>query len=187
MTRRESARATLASFLGNEDGVVTVEFVIVFPVFMFMFLMTFESGMVGLRHFALERGVDIAVRDVRIGLMPEPTPELLRTRICASAGLIPDCENQLQVEMIQLNPRAWVDPSPTVACVDRGAAVQPPVAFTNTANNRLLFLRVCTRFDPVIPTSGIGKAIVDNNSGTAAGGSYALVATSAFVVEPFRE
>lgn len=187
MTIMPSARATLASFLSNEEGVVTVEFVIVFPIFMLMFLMTFESGMVSLRHFALERGVDLAVRDVRIGLMATPTPDTLRTRICASAGLIPDCENQLQVEMVRLNPRAWVDPNPTVACIDRGAAVQPPVAFSNTGNNWLLFLRACARFDPVMPTSGLGKAIVDNNSGSAAGGSYALVATSAFVVEPFRE
>jgi Flp pilus assembly protein TadG len=187
MTLTQLIRDNLAGFLRNEEGVVTVEFVIVFPVFMFMFLMTFESGMVSLRHFALERGVDLAVRDVRIGLMATPTPDSLRTRICASAGLIPDCENQLQIEMIQLNPRAWTDPSATVACIDRGAAVQPPVAFTNTANNRLLFLRACARFDPVMPTSGIGKAIVDNNTSSAAGGSYALVATSAFVVEPFRE
>ncbi|WP_019955618.1 TadE/TadG family type IV pilus assembly protein [Yoonia vestfoldensis] len=186
MTLLQAARNNVRDFLGNEEGAVTVGFVIAFPVFMFIFLMAFESGMVSLRHFALERGVDLAVRDVRIGMMPTPTPDTLRTRICASAGLIPDCENQLQIEMVQLDPRAWVDPSPTVACVDRGAAVQPPVAFTNTNNNRLLFLRACARFDPVIPTSGIGKAVVERNTSAAAGGSYALVATSAFVVEPFR-
>jgi hypothetical protein len=73
-----------------------------------------------------------------------------------------------------------------VTCIDRGAAAQPVVEFTNGGNNELMVLRACARIDPLLPTTGIGKAIVDNNSGSAAGGSYALISTAAFVVEPFQ-
>lgn len=176
----------LRRFRSNEDGVVTVEFVIIFPIFMTFFLMTFESGMISLRHFALERAVDIAVRDVRIGAIANPTRESLRTRICANAGLLPDCENQLQVEMIRRDLRNWVAVPTAVQCIDRGASVQPVVEFTNGGNNELIFLRACVRLDPVMPTTLLGRTIVEANSGSAAGGSYALVSTTAFVVEPFR-
>lgn len=176
----------LHRFRKNEDGVVTVEFVIIFPVFMTLFLMTFESGMVSLRHFALERAVDVAVRDVRIGAIPNPTRDILRTRICSFAGILPDCENQLQLEMIRRDLRNWVAVPTNVACIDRGAATQPVVEFTSGGNNELIFLRACVRLDPVMPTTLLGRTIVEANSGTAAGGSYALVSTTAFVVEPFR-
>jgi hypothetical protein len=176
----------LRRFRDNEDGVVTVEFVIVFPVFMTFFLMTYESGMISLRHFALERAVDVAVRDVRIGAIANPTRNNLRARICAAAQLLPDCENQLQLEMIRRDPRNWVDVPGQVQCIDRGASVQPVVTFTNGGNNELIFLRACIRLDPVLPTSLLGRTIVEANTSSAAGGSYALVATTAFVVEPFR-
>lgn len=176
----------LRRFKDCENGVVTVEFVIIFPVFFAFFLMTFESGMVSLRHFALERAVDVAVRDVRIGAIPVPSQDSLRTRICSYAGLLPDCENQLQIEMIRRDLRNWVNVPTEVRCIDRGAAVQPVVNFTTINNNELIFLRACIRLDPVMPTTGLGRTIVEANSGSAAGGSYALVTTTAFVVEPFQ-
>lgn len=172
-------------FARAEEGTASLEFVIVFPVFFGFFLMTYESGMISARHVMLERGVDIAVRDVRIGSMAAPSRELLRTRICEVALIIPDCENQLQVEMIVRDPRAWVPVDPVVRCIDRGVATQPVIEFTNGGNNNLVFLKVCVRIDPLLPTTGLGKVIVDNNSGSAAGGSYALVSRAAFVVEPF--
>jgi hypothetical protein len=56
----------------------------------------------------------------------------------------------------------------------------------NGGDNKLLYLRACIRLDPMLPTTGIGRAIVEAAEGDdAARGSYALVASSAFVVEPF--
>ncbi len=181
-----SLLSLMRQFQRDERGVVTVEFVIIFPIFMVMFLMTYESGVISLRHFALERGVDLAVRDVRIGRMAVPTRDLLRTQICDYARLLPDCENQLQVEMVRRSLRSWTDVPTQVQCIDRGAAVQPVVQFTNGGNNELIFLRACIRLDPVMPTTGLGRTIVEANAGSAASGSYALVSTSGFVVEPFQ-
>jgi hypothetical protein len=90
--------------------------------------------------------------------------------------IIDDCESQLQIELIKQNPRNWTTMSNTVPCVDRGSSTAPVVDFSNTGvNNDLLMLRACVRIDPMLPTTGLGAAIVENNSGTEAGGSYALV------------
>lgn len=179
-------RKFIQRFQRAEDGTVTLEFVLVFPVFFTFFLMTYEQGMISARHVMLERGVDVAVRDVRIGRMPNPTRDSLRQRICEVAGIIPNCATQLELEMVRRDPRNWANVGDNVSCIDRGAAVQPVIEFTNGGNNELLILRVCARFDPFLPTTGIGKAIAEGNDNSAAGGSYALVATSAFVIEPFR-
>ena len=169
-----------------EEGTASLEFVLVFPVFFGFFLATYESGMISARHVMLERGVDIAVRDVRIGRISNPTRDILRARICEVARIIPDCENQLEIETFRRDPRSWVDINPTVQCIDRGKVARPVYNFTNGGNNQLIIIRACARIDPMLPTTGIGRAISDNNANSAAGGSYALVSTAAFVVEPFQ-
>lgn len=168
----------------DDRGVVTVEFALVFPVLFTLFLMAFEGGMISMRHFALERAVDLAVRDLRIGTVQNPTRAQLRGLICQNASLIPDCENQLELELLRRDLRNWAAVPAQVACVDRGDPGTPVVSFVTGSNNDLMVLRACARFDPYLPTSGLGRAIVAANSDTAAGGSYALVSTSAFVVEP---
>ena len=187
MCKFDQARDFAKRFAECERGVASLEFAIVFPVFFTFFLMTYESGMVSLQHVMLERGVDLAVRDVRIGVMSTPTAERLKERICEEAGIIPNCETQLQLEMTRRDPRAWVNLSNQVRCIDRSLSSQPVVEFTNGDNNDVMVLRACVRIDPVLPTTGLGKSIVANNDNDAAGGSVALVAYSAFVIEPFRE
>lgn len=184
--KRFDCAAMLRRFWNCERGTASLEFVIVFPIFFGFFLMTYESGMVNAQHVMLERGVDMAVRDVRIGRIATPTPARLRERICEAARIIPDCVNQLQLEMVKRNPRAWTDITGKVECIDRSIEVQPVVTFTNGDNNDMMVLRACVRIDPLLPTTGLGKAIVQGNSSDAAGGSLALVAHSAFVVEPFK-
>ncbi|WP_108816191.1 TadE/TadG family type IV pilus assembly protein [Loktanella sp. Alg231-35] len=173
-------------FAKDDKGTVTVEFVLVFPMFFGFFLMTYESGMISARHVMLERGVDIAVRDVRIGVLPNPTREQLRQRICDTALIIPNCEQQLEIEMLRRDPTAWVAVPSTVRCVDRGDINADNSDVDTTANNQLMVIRVCVRIDPVLPTTGLGKAIVESNSDSSADGSYALVSMAAFVVEPFK-
>ncbi len=176
----------LSKFARDEQGTASIEFVLTFPIFFGFFLMTYESGMIAAKHVMLERGVDIAVRDVRIGVLPNPTRAQLRQRICEVALIIPDCIAQLDIEMVQRDPRGWVNLNNTIECVNRGAVDQEEIEVDATANNQLMVMRVCARIDPLLPTSGIGKAITRANDGDAAGGSLALVSKAAFVVEPFR-
>lgn len=181
-----SLKDCLARFGRDEDGTVSVEFVLVFPVFFGFFLMTYESGMISARHVMLERGVDLAVRDVRIGNLPNPTRDQLRERICDVALIIPDCENQLEIELIRRDPETWTAVNVNARCVDRGEVNPTEIPLDTTANNQLMVLRACVRIDPILPTTGLGKAIVDANSSSAAQGSYALISMAAFVVEPFK-
>jgi hypothetical protein len=182
-----SLKNFISRFSNDEQGSSTIEFVIVFPVFFGFFLMTVESGIVSIRHVMLEHAIDITVRDVRLGKMPVPTIALLRTKICDEARIIPDCEEMVQIEQFRLDPLNWVNVPTAVQCINRGLdmSAQPTMGFTNGGNNELVLMRVCARFDPLLPTSGLGKAITEVNSGADAAGSYALVSLAAFVVEPF--
>ena len=186
MPARRDITEFLKRFWDCDEGTASLEFILVFPIFFGFFLATYESGLISARHVMLERGVDLAVRDVRIGKIATPSRDVLRARICEVAAIIPDCLNQLEIETFRRDPRSWVDISSTIRCVDRGDTARPVYNFTNGGNNELIIIRACVRIDPMMPTTGLGKAIVENNSLTAAGGSYALISTAAFVVEPYR-
>lgn len=171
-----------AKFGKREDGSSTIELVIILPVYITMFLMSYEGGRISLNHVMLERGLDLTVRDVRIGQMSDPTHTELKEQICDYARIIPDCINQLQLEMIRKDVREWGnDLDGAIQCVDRALDVQPAVRFTNGENNELMVLQVCSLFDPVVPSSGIGRGIPKES-----GSAYALVASSAFVMEPYQ-
>lgn len=175
-----------ARFLKDDDGTASLEFVLVFPVFFGFFLMTYESGVLSARQVMLEHGVDTTIRKVRVGLLPLPDRDTLRENICDAAAILPDCMEQLEIELIQRDARNWAALDNEIRCIDRGEVDQEDVTVNPTANNLLMFLRACIRVDPFLPSSNLGKAIVANNSDSASGGSYALVTTAAFVVEPFR-
>jgi hypothetical protein len=187
MMRLRFLKDALKRFRHDERGVVTVEFVVVFPVFLLFFMATYENGMISMKHVMLERGVDIAVREIRIGQLSNVDADVLRDRICDIASIIPDCSDQLRVEMITANVRNWDYVDNGVQCIDRSAETQADVDFDAIGNNLLMFLRVCARIDPEMPTSGLlGRSIVAGSAGNAAAaGSYALVSSAAFVVEPF--
>jgi hypothetical protein len=158
--------------------------------------MTVESGLFQVRQVVLDRGVDVAIRDIRIGRITNPDPNaavpttfraLVLNRICEAAGILPNCLDQTQIEMIRLDPRDWDDDNiPTdVECIDRSVMVQPTITFTNGASNELVFLRACIRIDPFFPTTGLGKAIISATAGNdAAEGSVGLVSAGFFAVEP---
>ncbi|PRY79770.1 Flp pilus assembly protein TadG [Yoonia maritima] len=169
--------------VSDESGVVTVEFVIIFPIFFGFFMMTIESGIIAIRDVMLERGLDVTIRDIRIGTLMDPDAPTLRKNICNAARLIPDCENQLQIAMYVKDPESWTPLPNDVNCIDRSVSNRPATDFTHGDGNQLVVVRACARVNVFFPTSGIGKAIVENGS-AASGNSYALVATSSYVVEP---
>ena len=169
----------------DEDGNATVEFVILFPVFIVVFCSTFELGLLMTRHVMLERGLDFAVRAIRLGTNnPGPvTAEQVRTMICNSAGIIPDCMNQVKVEMQQIDPRAWTNIPARADCVDRNQPATPDRGvsdnFATGGSHEMMILRVCALINPFFPTTGLGATLKTHH-----GEAYALVATSAFVMEP---
>jgi len=163
----------------NDEGTATVEFAIVFPFFISLFLSSVELGMITLRHTMLERGLDLAVRDIRLGTGNAPQHDDIKDDICDYAALIPDCKTSLRLEMVQVDLRQAVNLEEEVDCVDSSKPVEPVRSFVNGRENEMMILRACVKYDPIFPTSGMGKQLDVDGAGQAA-----LVAMSAFVQEP---
>lgn len=169
----------LRRFRRAEDGTASVEFAIVFVPFMLLFVSSFESGILMVRHVMLERGVDMAVRAVRIGTLAPVTHTQLKTMICNGAGIIPDCMNTVKLEMRITNVRAWNDIPVAADCIDVNNPVLAPTVFQNGTADALMVVRVCALFKPMFPATGLGFYLPRKS-----GGYYALVSSSAFVMEP---
>ncbi|MEM6322878.1 MAG: TadE/TadG family type IV pilus assembly protein [Pseudomonadota bacterium] len=169
----------LRRFRKREDGSATIEFVLLFPLFIGIVASTFEAGILNTRHAMLERAVDLAVRDLRLGIDPTPTFEELRSSICNYAGVIPECDKALHVELERVSPDNFNFRTGQVQCVDRDEDIEPVLNFQPGALNDLMLITVCAAVSPMVPTTGLGLALPKINST-----DYALIAMSAFVTEP---
>ncbi len=163
----------------DEGGTATIEFVLFFPVFMTIFMSTFECGLFMTRQVMLERAVDMSIRDLRMGLWVNPTADDLKTAICDIATIIPDCQDVVMLELRPVSTATWTPLDPNITCVERDEVIQPLVEWTNGVENEMMLVRACAVFDPVFPLTAMGLQLpVD------ASGGYAMSATTAFVNEP---
>lgn len=174
----------LARFARNEDGLGTAEFVILFPVFMTILLSGYEIGILMTRQTILERGVDLAVRDLRLGRMDGGLDDTLdeedvRRAICNYAGVLPDCLNALHIDLQKISTSTFTMPAATATCVNRGEEIRPVVLFEPGAPNELMVVRACIVIDPFFPGTGLGAQLPKDSTG-----GYQLVSMSAFVNEP---
>jgi hypothetical protein len=169
----------LRNFRRSEDGSGTIEFAIMVPVMFGLCMSCIELGILLTRQVMLDRGVDLAIRAVRVGSMEDVTHDNLRDAICEGAVIIPDCTNQLKLEMIPMNPRAWTAINAQADCINRSDDSEPVRTFTPGQMNQLMILRACSLFDPFFPTTGLGASIPKRS-----GGAYALISLTSYVVEP---
>lgn len=169
----------LRRFLRDEGGNASVEFVLVFPAYLALMLMSIELGFVTLRHTLLERGLDIAVREVRLGTGTAPQHDDIKDLICENALMIRDCDTTLRLEMRSADIRAFNSLDTTVDCTDSSEPSKPVRDFTPGQQNQLMLLRACLRFDPLFPDEALGSALVKD-----ANGQSSIVSMTAFVQEP---
>lgn len=172
-------RARLRRLRSDERGTATVEFAIMFPIFATLFLSAVELGVISLRHSMLERGLDMAVRDIRLGTGTAPQHDDIKDAICNYAGLLPNCDTNLRLEMINVDPRAFTVPPADADCIDHSEDSNPLRSFATGQENEMMLLRACLVFSPVFPTAGLGYYLDHDGAGNAA-----MTATSAFVQEP---
>jgi len=172
----------LRRFRRSEAGSSTVEFVILFPAIWMMFGMTIEAGMYSMQQVMLERGLDLTVREVRLGIMENPTHDKLVASTCSNALIMVDCESSLRLEMITSSPTAFAAPAGGITCINKEESPPGPIEIVNGKNNDLMMLRVCMQIKPLLPFAGLGKALIQDGNG----GYYSLTATSAYVMEPFQ-
>lgn len=179
MSARRSLLGRIARFRRRERGASTIEFVIWFPFFVVLVCSSLESGLMMTRHVMLERGLDITVRALRLGLWTAPDHDDLKRAICDSALIIPNCSDSLSVELLPVSTATWVLPAGAVSCTDRSEEIQPVTQLVPGISNELMLIRVCSKFSPFFPATGLGMNLPKDGAG-----HYALVSSSAFVNEP---
>lgn len=168
-------------FLRDESGsVVTIPFVIWLPVFLGLIVAGMEIGALPVRHTQLERGLDLAVREVRLGTGENIDHDSLKTMICENTTLLTDCESMLRLEMIPLSLRDWSEPSRDADCYDSAEPVRPARQFDPGQPNELMLLRACYKYKPITPAGSVAAAMPKDADGYAA-----IVSFSAFVQEPY--
>ncbi|WP_439121853.1 TadE/TadG family type IV pilus assembly protein [Marivita sp.] len=169
------------SFLRDESGsVVTLPFVIWLPVFLAVIIAGLEIGALSLRHTQLERGLDLAVRDVRLGTGENLDHDTLKGMICDQTSALSDCNEMLRLEMIPLSLRDWEEPPRAADCYDSAEPVRPLRQFDPGQPNELMLLRACYKYKPITPAGVIAAAMPKDEDG-----NVAIVSFSAFVQEPY--
>ncbi len=172
-------QAIIKRYLKRQEGSATVEFVIVFPIILLLFIAAFETSMLLTRQVLLERSLDSAVRHLRLTAGVSATHDQIRTNICANTLVIPDCENALLLDLRTIDQTTYALPDYHVMCVDRTGVVNPANEFDGGAQNELMLIRACAAVDRILPISGLGLDLTRDDTG-----AIHLTAASVFVNEP---
>ncbi|PTQ71284.1 TadE/TadG family type IV pilus assembly protein [Celeribacter persicus] len=163
----------------NEDGNSTIEFVLIFPIFAFIIMGGYEIGYYTVSSSMLDRGLDRAVRDVRLGNMPNVTLQSLKAATCEYSRYVRKCEDNIHIALEPVDAWNFSRPTYIAECIDRSANVVPSTTFSDGGENELMLVRACVNVDPIFPTTWLGAAMQRTE-----GSGYAIVATSGFVNEP---
>ncbi|MCK8462523.1 pilus assembly protein [Aliiroseovarius sp. S1339] len=163
------------------DGSSTIEFVIWFPLFMTLFLTSFELTFYGMRSVLLERAVDLNVRGMRLGTKRPDNIQELKENICEETMLFSDCERELTVDVRRINTLSWNLPTGPIPCVDRADDFKPPenIVYGPGGGGDLLLIRACMVSNPFFSTTPFVMGLPRDVSG-----GVSLVAVSTYVNEP---
>lgn len=178
-----SVLSKIVSVLPNrwrrENGNASLEFALLFPAFVTLFLVVVETGVLLMRGVMLDRAVDMSMRDLRLGTMSPMTHDHLKDEICNHSVIIPNCVNSVLIELRPISTTTWEPLTTDVTCVDRAEEIQPVLEFNPGKTNEMMLVRVCAVFDPFFPTTGLAAQMQLDDTG-----AYALVSMSAYVNEP---
>lgn len=171
----------LRRFRRSQDGASTVPAVLFLPLFLLIMLGAIELGVLILRQTLFERGVDLSARILRLGIQPMPSHDLLKKSICTNIAFIPNCMQDLSVEIFEVNKTTWASTGAgtSATCTDRSLVTPPSVVLQRGQSNQLMLLRACLKVDPMMPGISLGAALKKDTSG-----QFALITTTAFVNEP---
>lgn len=172
-------RQAIGRFRRREDGVVTVEFVLIFPVVLFLFFWAIELGMIITKQVILEHALDVTMRDLRLGQIQNPSSDTLRSTICARAKILSNCNGTMMIELAPVDTQTWNIPAGRVQCRNRDEEIQPVVTYNPGAQNQIMIVRACVLVEPLFPGTGLGALLPKDSLG-----GFAMAATSAFVNEP---
>ena len=173
-------RALLRRFARHDSGSATVEFVIAVPLVLSLLFSSVDFGVVMLRQVFLDRSVDMAVRQVRLGNVPQNGFAAFRTMICDNTFMIPDCESTIAIEMRPVDTTTWANLTTPAQCYNRVQDIAPTLQFTpGSGQQELMLIRVCIVADPFLQITGLVLGMPQDASG-----GYNIVSHAAFANEP---
>jgi len=174
------ASEALRRFCRDDRATASIEFVIMFPVVIMLFIAVFETGMILTRQVLMERSLDEAVRILRLARGLELTAGDIEEAICANTRAIPNCDQVLVVDLRRIDRGTYAVPTPDVICVNRNDIdVRPSNLFQQGEDNDLILIRTCAIIDRLLPFSGFGLNLVRDDTG-----GLHITAASVFVNEP---
>ncbi|WJY23108.1 pilus assembly protein [Fontisubflavum oceani] len=167
-----------------------MEFVIVFPIIIFLFIAVFETGMILTRQVMLERALDSTVRLLRLELVnppdePDAFATAVRQNICANALVIPNCMDVLQLDLRAIGQTNYILPERNALCINRNDMVAPDEnqvsegRENDEALENLMLVRTCVVVDRILPISGFGLNLTRDDSG-----GLHMVSSTVYVNEP---
>ena len=171
--------SAISRFLRSREGSATVEFVIVFPVIIIIFVAAFETAMLLTRQVIMERSLDSAVRHLRLTSGLSVTHDAIRENICENSPVLLNCNEALLLDLRVIDQETYSLPDYHTLCVDRSGVVNPANEFTPGAQNELMLVRVCALVDRILPISGLGLDLTRDDTG-----AIHLTAATIFVNEP---
>lgn len=164
----------------SEEGTASVEFALVIPVFLLLFVSIFELGMSTVRLTMLEHGLDKAMREVRLGTGQSFSRDNIRDKLCENATMLKDCKQNVLLEMVVIDQSSFTLPPVRAECIDTNNRTAIPLRpFSNGSSSDLMFIRACYVIDPMYPSLGLGAMLKKDPAG-----NLQLVATSIFAQEP---
>lgn len=175
-------------FLRDEDGAVTIPALFWIVFYLFVLFSAIDMAVVFTKQVLLDRATEATGRIVRLSLQPKVDEEVLRNSICRHAGFFgKDCLQRVSVETFSVDKTNWsssIDNHP-LRCVDFSDTDNPPPAATleGGAPNQLVLMRVCLRVKPMMIDDFFAQAML-SASPLNTPGEFALVSTTAFVIEP---
>ena len=179
MFRASKTKSFLRRFAKDETASATIEFVILVPMVMWVVFSVLEAGWLATQQSMLNRGLNLTIRDLRLGITPNPSKNDIKQSICDYAGILRNCMSSISLELVTLgNPIG----GNAARCIDRApGAVQPNIVFNpgSHVNQEIMVARVCYVVDPLIPGAGLGAALPKDPTG-----GYHMVSFAAFVNEP---
>ncbi|MCW1933557.1 TadE/TadG family type IV pilus assembly protein [Pararhodobacter zhoushanensis] len=173
-------RSLWRHFARSQSGTATIEFVIMVPLALAFLFSAIDYGVVMIRQVFLDRAVDIAVRQVRLGNVSATSYAGFRAQVCENTFLLADCESNIAIELRPVNTTTWAGLDQPAQCVNRAQNISPVLSFVPSSGSQVLMLiRVCVVADPFIDLTGIVLGMPVDESG-----GFYLVSNAAFANEP---
>ncbi len=164
----------------DESGTATIEFVIMFPLFMTLFLSSIEIGIYLTRSVLLERALDINVRALRLEQLDQADAyNELKTRVCDDALIFRGCPDTVLIELTPIPRDTWALPTDGIACVDRSQPTNVPDDFDLGTGGQIMLIRACAVLNPFFGTTPLVMDLPKD-----ATGGVSIVAASTYVNEP---